>query len=116
MGYYLWSKPPNKPSFHTRSKQKASLATVGSSPAAPGPGVRHAGQSQAGRSDPRFQEAARPGNPDSPCDSASVPHSEEPHKERPSLKSINKVSQGFSQARPVPRPGFKSLSVIDRWS
>lgn len=62
MGYYLWSKPPNKPSFHTRSKQKASLAIVGSSPAAPGPGVRHAGQSQAGRSDPRFQEAAQPGN------------------------------------------------------
>lgn len=64
MGYYLWSKPHNKPFFHTRSKQKAFLAIVGRQKSSP-QALCSKGRPELepGPPDPLFQEAARLGNP-----------------------------------------------------
>lgn len=63
MGYYLWSKPQNKPSFHTRSKQKAFLAIVGRQQRSPRAlEYRPKDRAQAWRAGPSFQEAAQLGN------------------------------------------------------
>lgn len=87
MDYYLWSKPQNKPPFTQEANKRRPPPLWAAAWQPRALELATQGRARAGRSDPRFQEVAWPGNPDLPCDSAQGSPQGGALQGKPSLKA-----------------------------